>query len=56
MRGFGTKYLNRYQTLFSRVYRENDFLVDELYKVILRSGFKTIAATQTEGLLGLQGG
>jgi hypothetical protein len=52
-RGFGTKYLNRYNALFSRVYRGNDFLEDELYKTMLRSGFKTIATTQTEGLLGL---
>jgi transposase-like protein len=52
-RGFGTKYLNRYNALFSQVYRGNDFLVDELYKTMLRSGFKTIAATQTEGLFGL---
>jgi hypothetical protein len=52
-RGFGTKYLNRYNALFSRVYRGNDFLEDGLYKTMLRSGFKTIAATQTEGLPGL---
>ena len=52
-RGFGTKYMNRYNALFSRVYRGNDFLVDELYKTMLRSGFKTIAATQTEALLAL---
>jgi transposase-like protein len=52
-RGFGTKYLNRYNALFSRVYRGSDFLSDDLYKTMRRSGFKTIAATQTEGLLAL---
>jgi hypothetical protein len=52
-RGFGTKYLNRYNALFSRVYRGSDFLADDLYNTMRSSGFKTIAATQTEGLLAL---
>jgi hypothetical protein len=50
-RGFGTKYLNWYNALFSRVYRSPDFLTDDLYKTMRNSGFETIAATQTEGLL-----
>jgi hypothetical protein len=52
-RGFGTKYLNRYNALFSRVYRGSDFLTDELYKTMRSSGFKTTTATQTEGLIAL---
>jgi transposase-like protein len=52
-RGFGTKYLNRYNALFSRVYRSSDFLTDDLYKTMRNSGFETIAVTQTGGLLAL---
>jgi hypothetical protein len=52
-RGFGTKYLNRYNALFSRVYRGSDFLTDDLYKTMRNSGFETIAVTQTGGLLAL---
>jgi hypothetical protein len=44
---------DRYNALFSRVYRGSDFLSDDLYKTMRRSGFKTIAATQTEALLAL---
>lgn len=52
-RGFGTKYLNRYNALFSYIFRGNDFLVDDIYKQMSVKGnnYRTIAATQTEGLL-----
>ncbi|MDR0708264.1 MAG: hypothetical protein LBF60_10415 [Treponema sp.] len=53
VRGFGTKYVNRYNALFSRVYRGSDFLADGLYNTMRSGGFKTIAATQAEGLLAL---
>jgi hypothetical protein len=52
-RGFGTKYLNRYNAFFSRVYRGSEFLTDELYKTVRGSSCKTTVATQTEGLLAL---
>jgi transposase-like protein len=52
-RGFGTKYLNRYNALFSQVFRGDDFLTDDLYKTMRGSSFKTIAATQSENLCGL---
>jgi hypothetical protein len=53
VRGFGTKYLNRHNVLFSRVYRSSDFLTDDLYKTMRSNSFKTTASTQTEGLLAL---
>jgi transposase-like protein len=52
-RGFGAKYLNRYNALFSRVFRGSEFLADDIYKQMSVRGTscRTIAATQTEGLL-----
>ena len=34
-RGVATKYLNRYNALFSRVYRSNDDLADEIYNILM---------------------
>jgi transposase-like protein len=51
-RGFGTKYLNRYNALFSRVFRGDGFLTDDIYKT-MNGCYRTIRATQTEGLLGI---
>ena len=54
-RGFGTKYLNRYNALFSQVFRGSGFLADDIYKKMSgrESGYRTIRAVQTEGLLGI---
>jgi hypothetical protein len=54
-RGFGTKYLNRYNALFSRVFRGSGFLADDIYKKMCSRGksYRTIRATQTEGLLNI---
>jgi transposase-like protein len=55
-RGFGTKYLNRYNALFSRIFRGSDFLAEDIY-MKMRNGredcYRTIAATQTVGLLNI---
>lgn len=49
-RGFGTKYLNRYNALFSHIFRGDDFLTEDLYKTMRGSSFKTIVTTQNENL------
>jgi hypothetical protein len=48
-RGFGTKYLKRYNALFSRVYRGANYLSDDLYKTMRISGFKTISRHANRG-------
>jgi transposase-like protein len=54
-RGFATKYLNRYNALFSQVFRGSVLLTDEIYKMLADRGghYRTIAATRTEDLLGI---
>ena len=54
-RGFGTKYLNRYNALFSRVCRGSGYLAEEICKTMSGrgNGYQTITATQTEGLSGI---
>ena len=52
-RNFATKYLNRYNTLFEKVYRSSKHLVDEISNKLLdgNNRFNTIVATKAEGLL-----
>jgi len=52
-RGFATKYLNRYNALFSKTYRSTDVLVDDIYDLICKSVDRnyTIKETQTSDLL-----
>jgi hypothetical protein len=33
-RGFATKFLNRYNVLFSKVYRSSDAVIDDIYNLI----------------------
>ncbi|GHU14344.1 hypothetical protein FACS189449_10910 [Alphaproteobacteria bacterium] len=52
-RGFATKYLNRYNSLFSRVYRQSQYVVDEIYKMLcdMNDRYNTIVSSQTKNLL-----
>jgi transposase-like protein len=53
-RGFATKYLNRYNALFSQAFRGSALLADEIYQMLADRGrYRTIAATRTEDLLNL---
>jgi transposase-like protein len=54
-RGFATKYLNRYNALFSRAFRGSALPADEIYKMPVDRGghYRTIAATRTEALLSI---
>ena len=54
-RGFATKYLNRYASLFSITYRKSEFLVDDIYKLLTGSDsrYTTIADSQSHNLLSL---
>ncbi|GHU13172.1 hypothetical protein FACS189449_08190 [Alphaproteobacteria bacterium] len=51
-RGFATKYLNRYNSLFSRVYRQSQYVVDEIYKMLcdMNDRYNTIVSSQTKNL------
>jgi transposase-like protein len=37
-RGFATSYLNRYSTLFSKIFANHKTAVDEIYKLMTRQG------------------
>jgi transposase-like protein len=52
-RGFATKYLNRYNALFSKSYRSTDVLVDDIYNLLCKRYERryTIQETQTQDLL-----
>ena len=52
-RGFATKYLNRYNALFSTAFRSSDSVVDGIYKRIsaINGGFVSIAVSQSSNLL-----
>jgi transposase-like protein len=52
-RGFATAYLNRYNALFSMVYRSSEFIADDIYKMMtnMNGGFASIESTQHSGLL-----
>jgi transposase-like protein len=52
-RGFATKYLNRYNSLFSTIFRGSDNVVDEVYNLISSNSgsFTTISASQSVNLL-----
>jgi transposase-like protein len=52
-RGFATEYLNRYNALFSSIYRPTDFIVEDIYNLMIamKGGFASIELTQNTGLL-----
>lgn len=52
-RGFATKYLNRYNALFSIAYRAPDSAVDEVYNLMSarKGGFSSISSTKSSNLL-----
>ena len=52
-RGFATKYLNRYNILFSTAYRKTSAVVDAVYKKMtdMHNRYNTIAQTQSQNLL-----
>jgi len=52
-RGFATKYLNRYNSLFSKVYRSTKAVVEDIYDLFtdMENRNVTINASQTQGLL-----
>ena len=52
-RGFATKYLNRYNALFSTAFRASDSVVDDVYKRLsaMNGGFVPIAVSQSSNLL-----
>jgi transposase-like protein len=54
-RGFATKYTNRYNTLFSKIYRTTDAVVDDIYNLLCDQNDRnhTIKTTQTKDLLNI---
>jgi len=52
-RGFATKYLNRYNALFSKIYRTTKAVVDDVYELFadMDNRYVTIRTSQTQGLL-----
>ena len=52
-RGFATKYLNRYNALFSKAFRSNKMVVDDIYQLLCNNDKRsvTIQASQTTRLL-----
>ena len=52
-RGFATKYLNRYNSLFSSAFRATKAVVDDVYDLLcdMNNRYVTINASQTQGLL-----
>jgi hypothetical protein len=52
-RGFATKYLNRYNALFSAAFRAPDSVIDDIYKRLsaMNGGFVSIAVSQNSNLL-----
>jgi len=52
-RGFATSYLNRYNALFSAVYRSSDSLAEDIYNLMtdMSQSFVSISQTQSENLL-----
>lgn len=52
-RGFATKYLNRYNALFSKVFRTTKAVVDDIFNLLCdkNNRNRTIFATQNENLL-----
>ena len=52
-RGFATKFLNRYNALFSKVFRAGKSVVDDIYNLLCdrNNRYHTIKESQTENLL-----
>ena len=52
-RGVATRYLNRYNALFSKVYASDKSIVDDIFELMTsqKGAFKTIAHTQSVNLL-----
>lgn len=52
-RGFATKYLNRYNALFSKVYRTTKEVADDIYNVLcdMNNRYNTASQSQTRNLL-----
>ena len=49
-RGFATKYLNRYNALFSVTFRASEFIVDDIFKILCDNRYHTIAESQSYNL------
>lgn len=51
-RGFATKYLNRYNALFSLTFRNSEFVVDDIYTMLcdMNNRYYTIATSQSADL------
>jgi transposase-like protein len=51
-RGFATKYLNRYNSLFSLTFRKSEFIVDDIYNLLtdMSNRYNTIAISQSQNL------
>jgi transposase-like protein len=54
-RGFATKYLNRYNSLFEIVFRMSDSIVDNIFELVhkISGGFSSVNVTQNSNLLAL---
>jgi len=54
-RGYATKYINRYNALFSKAFRSTDALVEDIYKLLCdrNDRSRTILYTQTQDLLNI---
>jgi len=54
-RGFATKYLNRYNVLFEKIYRGSKYLVDEIFSKLFdgQNRHNTVAATKSCRLLNI---
>lgn len=54
-RGFATKYLNRYNALFSLTFRNSEFVVVVIYKLLcdMNNRYHTIASSQSANLFSL---
>lgn len=51
--GFATKYLNRYNSLFSRVFRKTESIADHIYDLLsdMNNRYQTTMKSQTDNLL-----
>ena len=54
-RGFATKYLNRYNALFSLTFRNSEFVVDDIYNLLcdMNNRYNTISNSQSSNLFSL---
>lgn len=52
-RGFATKYLNRYNSLFSMIFRKTDNIINQIFNLLcdMNNRYQTIIGTQSSNLL-----